>query len=124
MKKIKRILVILLAVTVALGLNVAISAAQQPLATKESGAAKPEVKDRLVVKGKIAQMKSAGYYVKAEDPPDEFIIVNPNVKQLKNLMKKGKAVNIEGYTTISADRLFIEKINGKKYCGDSKSAVQ
>ncbi len=62
-------------------------------------------------------MGSAGYYVQGEDPPGELLIVNPNAKQLASLMKKGNTVKIEGYRTISADRLFVEKIDGKKYHG-------
>ena len=124
MKKTKRILVAMLALALAVGLSAAICAAQQPTAPEKSAPTKSEAKDRIVVKGKIAQMGSAGYYVQGEDPPDALIIDNPNAKQLKSLMKKGNTVKIEGYRTIGADHLFVEKINGKKYHGDTKSAVQ
>jgi len=124
MKKTKRMLVTILALVLAIGLSAAICAAQQPTATGKSAPTKPEAKNRIVVKGKIAQMGSVGYYLQGEDPASEFIIVNPNEKKLKSLMKKGNTVKIEGYTTIGADRLFVEKIEGKKYQGDSKSAVQ
>ena len=114
----------MLALVLAIALSAAICAAQQPTATEKSAPTKFETKDRIVVKGKIAQMNSANYYVQGEDPPDALFIDNPNAKQLKNLMKKGSTVKIEGYRTIGADRLFVEKIDGKKYHGDSKSAVQ
>ena len=122
MKKTKRILVTMLVPVI--GLSAAFCAAQQPTATEKSAPTKFETKDRIVVKGKIAQMNSANYYVQGEDPPDALFIDNPNAKQLKSLMKKGNTVKIEGYRTIGADRLFVEKIDGKKYHGDSKSAVQ
>ncbi len=124
MKKTKKILVTTLALALAIGLSTGVCVAQQPTATDKSAPTKSETKDRIVVKGKIAQMGSAGYYVQGEDPPGELLIVNPNAKQLASLMKKGNTVKIEGYRTISADRLFVEKIDGKKYHGDSKSAVQ
>jgi hypothetical protein len=124
MKKTKRTLGAMLALVLAIGLSAAACAARQPTATDKSAPTKSEAKDRIVVKGKIAEMRSAGYYVQGEEPASEFIIVNPNVKQLKSLMKKGNTVKIEGYTTIGADRLFVEKIDGKKYQGDTKSAVQ
>jgi hypothetical protein len=124
MKKQKGILATMLAMVLALGLSAGIFATQQPTAPGKPAPAKSEAKDRIVVKGKIAQMGSAGYYVQGEDPPGELLIVNPNARQLESLMKKGNTVKIEGYRTISADRLFVEKINGKKYHGDSKSAVQ
>ena len=124
MKKTERILETMLALVLAIGLSAAICAVQQPAATEKSAPTKPEAKDRIVVKGKIAQMNSANYYVQGEDPPDALFIDNPNAKQLKNLMKKGSTVKIEGYRTIGADRLFVEKIDGKKYHGDAKTGVQ
>src|SRR5512139_3670664 len=124
MRKTKRTLEAMLALVLASGLSAAACAARQPTAIDKSVPAKSEAKDRIVVKGKIAEMGSAGYYVLGEEPASEFLIVNPNVKQLNKLMKKGNTVRIEGYTTIGADRLFVEKIDGKKYHGDSKTAVQ
>jgi hypothetical protein len=124
MGKTKRILVTMLALTLAIGLSASICVAQQPSATGKSAPAKPEAKDRLMIKGKIGQMGSAPYYVQGEEPPGEYLIVNPNAKQLQGLMKRGKTVKVEGHTTVSADRLFIEKIDGKNYRGDAKSAVQ
>lgn len=124
MKKTKRVLVAMLALVLAIGLSASICVAQQPSATGKSAPAKPEAKDRLMIKGKIGQMGAAQYYVQGEEPPGEYLIVNPNAKQLQGLMKRGKTVKVEGYTTVSADRLFIEKIDSKKYRGDSKSAVQ
>jgi hypothetical protein len=124
MEKTKRILVTVLALVLAIGLSAVMSMAQQPPAKEKTAPAKPEVKERIVIKGKITEMKSAGYCVQGEDPPEVFIIVNQNAKQLQGLMKKGKTVKVEGYTTVSVDRLFIEKIDGKKYRGDGKANAQ
>jgi hypothetical protein len=124
MKKTKRVLVTMLALVLAIGLSAAICAAQQPSVTGKSAPAKPEAKDRLMIKGKIGQMGSAQYYVQGENPPGEYLIVNPNAKQLQGLKKRGKTVRVEGYTTVSADRIFIEKIDGKSYRGDGKANAQ
>jgi hypothetical protein len=124
MEKTKRILVTVLALVLAIGLSAVMSMAQQPPAKEKTAPAKPEVKERIVIKGKITEMKSAGYCVQGEDPPEVFIIVNQNAKQLQGLMKKGTTVKVEGYTTVSVDRLFIEKIDGKKYRGDGKANAQ
>jgi hypothetical protein len=124
MKKTMRTLVAMLAIAIAVGLSAALCIAQQSAATKESSPVKSEAKDRLTIKGKIVQMGSTGYYLQGEDPPGEFMIVNPNEKQLKSLMKKGNTVKVEGYTTVSADRLFVEKIDGKRYRGDGRPTAQ
>jgi len=124
MKKTQRILVTMLALTLAIGLSAAMCMAQQPAAKEKAAPAKSEAKDRLVINGKIGRMGSAQYYVQGEEPPGEYLIVNPNTKQLQGLMKRGKPVKVEGYTTVSADRIFVEKIDGKNYRGDTKSAVQ
>ena len=124
MKKTQRILVTMLALTLAIGLSAAMCMAQQPTAKEKAAPAKSEAKDRLVINGKIGRMGSAQYYVQGEEPPGEYLIVNPNTKQLQGLMKRGKPVKVEGYTTVSADRIFVEKIDGKNYRGDTKSAVQ
>jgi hypothetical protein len=70
------------------------------------------------IKGKIGYMERlGGYYVMGENPPSELFIVNQDKKVLEKLKKRGKTVTIEGYYTIGADHLMIEKINGKKYSG-------
>jgi hypothetical protein len=124
MKKTQRILMTMLALMLAMGLSAAICAAQQPAATKEPAQVKPEAKERIVVKGKIAYMKDMGYYLTGEDQPGEYIIVNPNEKKLKSLMKQKKIITAEGYLTMGADLFFIEKIDGKKYRGDGKPAAK
>jgi hypothetical protein len=119
MEKTKRILVAMLALVLAIGLSATMSIAQQQAATEKSASVKHDVKERIIVKGKIAYRETfGGYYVQGEDPVGEFFIVNQNARVLKSHMTKGKAIKIEGRLTISADHLFIEKINGKKYRGD------
>ena len=124
MKKTQRILMTMLALMLAMGLSAALCMAQQPAATKDSAQVKPEAKERIVVKGKIAYMKDMGYYLTGEDQPGEYIIVNPNAKQLKNLMNQKKTIRAEGYLTMGADLFFIEKIDGKKYRGDEKPVAK
>ena len=124
MEKAKRILVMMLALMLAIGLSAAPCMAQQPAASKDSAPVKPEAKERIVVKGKIAYMKDMGYYLTGEDQPGEYIIVNPNAKQLKNLMNRKNTIRAEGYLTMGADLFFIEKIDGKKYRGDEKPVAK
>ena len=73
---------------------------------------------KITAKGKIGYMRAlGGHFVMSEEPAGEFIIVNPDPGLLEDLYKRGKTVLIEGHLTIGADRLFIEKIDGKKYQG-------
>jgi hypothetical protein len=125
MEKTKRILVAMLALMLTIGFSEAISLAQQPAASEKSAPVKHDTMERIIVKGKIVNRAAfGGYYVQGEDPVGEFFIVNQNARVLKSHMTKGKAIKIEGRLTISADHLFIEKINGKKYSGDGKPAAK
>jgi hypothetical protein len=75
---------------------------------------------KLIVKGKIGNNKSfGGYYAMGEDPARAFFIVNQNRKVLKKLFKSAKKITIEGYLKEGADNLFIEKIDGRPYSGDT-----
>jgi hypothetical protein len=91
--------------------------AQAP--TKQTGADKQMDKGQpVVVKGKIAYMKSlGGYFLNGEDPAGEFIIVNQDPKLLGELSRSGQKVTINGRLR-GADSLFIEKLDGKKYSGE------
>ena len=70
----------------------------------------------LSIEGKISYVQRIGYYMATtESPAVEYFIVNPDAKTLDKLIKQGKPVKIDGYLTVGADQLFVEKINGKKY---------
>ena len=73
-----------------------------------------EKAEKVNVKGKIGYM-SSGYFLKGENPPYIYLIVNQNKPVLKDLMKKGKTVSVEGHLSMGADQLVIEKIDGKAY---------
>ena len=74
--------------------------------------------EKVTIKGKIGYMINLKtYIVRGEAPPDVLFIVNQDPKLLEELMKSEKTVIIEGYYTIGADHLFIEKIDGKAYQG-------
>jgi len=70
----------------------------------------------ITVKGKIGQYMG-NYFLKGENPPQEYIIVNGDPKLLDGLLKSGRTVTIEGREAMGADRLFIDKIDGKPYTG-------
>jgi hypothetical protein len=73
------------------------------------------------VTGKIAFNQGlGGYYIKADNPPEEYMIKNPNPEVLKKLMESGKRVTIRGSFPGSADILFIERIDGKAYKGKER----
>ncbi len=75
--------------------------------------------DRIVLKGKVDYMQMlGGYYIKGENPPGEFMILNKNDKVFDKLMKSKKTIKIEG-TLKGADWVTVEKINGKKYKAES-----
>ncbi len=83
-------------------------------------AEKPGTSASFTFMGKIRYVERTNHYmVSGEKPPDEFIVENPDPKLLGDLVKSGKAVNIKGHTTIDADQLFIEEIDGKKYPADT-----
>jgi hypothetical protein len=81
----------------------------------------PAVKAKLnVVKvtmiGKIHNDKvSGGYIVIRKKPHEEFRIINAKDDILKELVKKGELVTIQGNLPRGAYFLVIEKINGKDY---------
>jgi len=87
----------------------------------------------ITIKGKISYMQKAnkeemsGYYVFGQKPSARYHIVNPNAGILDKLIKKGKTVTIEGYTTQKGvEFLYIEKIDGKNYSegkGPAKKAA-
>jgi hypothetical protein len=103
---------------IVLSLAFAVSAAGPALAggpAKDQGLNPSEMGQPVVVKGKIAFMKSlGGYIVNGEEPFGEFMIVNQNAQLLGPLVKNGAKVAIEGRLR-GADFLFIEKIDGKPY---------
>jgi len=74
-------------------------------------------KDRITIVGTIGYNESFGGYFVHQDPVGDLVIVNKNPEVLKKLMDSKQKVKIEGYLTVGADHLFIEKINGKKYEG-------
>jgi hypothetical protein len=80
------------------------------------GSAANREAQKITMKGKIGyNSQSVVYYVMGENPPDQVFIVNPNKEVLDKLRTSGETVTIEGYYTIGADHLKIDKINGKKY---------
>ncbi len=92
-------------------------AAREPYPVGGSGGEKKAI-EKIIIKGKVNFQKSlGGFFVMGEDPFGEFMIVNPNPGLLEELHKKAKTILIEGYLTIGADHLFIEKIDGKPYPG-------
>jgi hypothetical protein len=75
--------------------------------------------NKIVLTGKVDYVKTlGGYYIKGENPPGEFMIVNKNDKVFDKLMKSKKAVKIEG-TLKGTEWVTVEKINGKKYTAES-----
>jgi hypothetical protein len=120
MKKMQHIVIVILSLALAVGLC-STAVAQQQAPMKAPAMEKPE---KIMVKGKIAYAKSTGYIVRGEVPPSDFLIVNQDKGSLKSLMQKGATLNIEGHLTIGADRLFIEKINGKAYSGAKMEGMQ
>ena len=87
----------------------------QQQGTAPAPATKAEAVQKVMIKGKIAYVKSVGYVINGEDPAHEFVITNQNPRLLKKLMKSGKSLTIEGHFDKGADRIFIEKIDGKMY---------
>jgi len=102
-------------ISIILSLSIVTLVACSGITQKPAESTKPEG-SVITVKGKIAQYMGR-YFVKEESPPQEYIIVNEDPKLLDSLLKSGKTVTIEGRLTMGADRLFIEKIDGKPYTG-------
>jgi hypothetical protein len=87
---------------------------------QKAGSQKAE-EPKVTLTGKIGYMKNlGGYFLKGENPPEETMIVNQNKKVLDALFKSQKVITVVGHYTVSADRLFIEKIDGKPYKGTAK----
>jgi len=72
---------------------------------------------RITIKGTIGYHQNYGGYTVRQDPVGELFIVNQDQDRalLKSLMDSKRKVTIEGYLTIGADHLMIEKIEGKKF---------
>jgi hypothetical protein len=102
-------------IRIILSLSIVTMVACSGLSQKPAETTKPEG-SKIIVKGKIVQSMSR-YFVAAESPPGEFIIVNEDTKLLDELLKSGRTVTIEGREAMGADSLFIEKIDGKPYTG-------
>lgn len=76
----------------------------------------PPVEETVSIKGKIGYTKPlGGYFVDGQEPSEGYMIVNRNLKLLEKLYKSGKSITVQGYYAGSADRLFIEKIDGQPY---------
>jgi hypothetical protein len=120
MKKMKIVGIMILSLALAAGFA-SQAFAQQQAPMKAPAMEKPE---KITVKGKIAYAKSTGYIVRGEVPPGDFLIVNQDKRSLKSLMEKKTTLNIEGHLTVGADRLFIEKIDGKAYSGAKMKGMQ
>jgi hypothetical protein len=74
------------------------------------------MESNLSIQGKISFVQRTGnYMMTTENPQVEYFIVNPDANTLDKLIKIGKPVKIDGYLTVGADQLFVEKINGKQY---------
>ena len=108
-----------LLLVVAVGLLMTAFVANACLAQQEAPSQAPakqtETMQKTVIKGKIAFGGSMGYYIQGVDPGHEFMITNQNPALLKKLMKSKKVLTIEGHYDMGADRLFVEKIDGKPY---------
>ena len=102
-------------IRISLSLLVVTLVACSGVTQKPTETTKPEG-NKIIVKGKIVQSMSR-YFVAAESPPGEFIIVNEDTKLLDELSKSGRTVTIEGREAMGADSLFIEKIDGQPYRG-------
>ena len=86
---------------------------QQPTEKKDASSS-------FTFTGTIRFMERTNSYLAVSDvPPGEYIIVNQEPQILGELAKSGKTIKVEGYTTVGADQLFIEKIDDKKYPADT-----
>ena len=87
----------------------------------EKGSVQAAKGEPIVVKGKVDFVQAVDrYFVRAENPHTDLMVVNPNWKFLDQLSKSGKTVTIQGRLAGGADLLFIEKIDGKAYSGVAK----
>jgi hypothetical protein len=94
-------------VFIALAFLWAAPACSQPDSTKGSASG-------VTVQGKFVYLdRIASYMLKGERPMGEWIVVNPDPAVMDELVKSGKSVTVEGYLSGGADRLRIERIDGK-----------
>jgi hypothetical protein len=88
----------------------------------EQGSSQVAKGEPVVVKGKLDFVQRVDrFFVRAEGPPADLMVVNPNKKALDQLSKSGKTLTIQGRLAGGADLLFIEKIDGKPYQGEPAS---
>ena len=87
----------------------------------EQGSAQAAKGQPVVIKGKLDYIQRLDrYFVRAENPSTDLMVVNPDKKALGQLSKSGKIVTVQGRLEGGADLLFIEKIDGKPYNGATK----
>jgi hypothetical protein len=111
-KKILSVLVSLSLVALAASFGLAGGPAPEKVSNR---AAKGEP---IVVNGKVDFVQAVDrYFVRAEQPHTDLMVVNPNPELLGPLSKSGKTATIHGRLDGGADLLFIEKIDGKPYRG-------
>jgi len=85
------------------------------------GSAQAPSGEPIIVKGKVDFIAAVDrYFVRAENPHTDLMVVNPNPRALDQLSKSGKIVTVQGRLEGGADLLFIEKIDGKPYNGAAK----
>ncbi len=110
---------VIIACLLVIALLVSLGCAQRAGQAQGAATAAPEG-SQITVIGKIDYMKNlGGYFIMGEKPAREYIIMNDNPKVLEGLFKSGKIVTIEGRIVRGAEYLFIEKIDGTAYRGES-----
>ena len=87
----------------------------------EKGSTQAAKGQSIVVKGKVDFIKAADrYFVRADNPRTDLMVMNPDPKFLDQLSKSGKIVTVQGRLEGGADLLYIEKVDGKPYRGAPK----
>jgi hypothetical protein len=114
----KKILTMVVILSVlALAASLAFSGGPAP----EQGSTQAPKGELIVVRGKVDFIAAVDrYFVRAENPHTDLMVVNPNPRALDQLSKSGKIVTVQGRLEGGADLLFIEKIDGKPYNGATK----
>jgi hypothetical protein len=113
MKKKSLSIVVILSV-VALAASLGFAGGPAP----EKGSVQAAKGEPIAVKGKVDFVQAVDrYFVRAENPHTDLMVVNPNPKLLGQLSKSGKTITIQGRLAGGADLLFIVKIDGKAYSG-------
>jgi hypothetical protein len=116
-KEMKKECLSIVAILSALALFASVGFAGGP--APEKGSAQAPEGEPIFVKGKVDFVKAVDrYFVRAEQPHTDLMVVNPNRKLLDELSKSGKTATIQGRLAGGADLLFIEKIDGKPYRGE------